>query len=295
MTPPRRGAPRARAEAYLALSFLALIWGYSWVAVKVATRDASPIAVAALRSGLGAVALLAFLALTRRSLRPTPFAPTAVYGLLQTTGFTLLQSVAVALAGAGRVAILAYTMPFWLAILAWPFLGERIAGARWVALALAAAGLALVVSPIEAGSALPNGLAVGAGLVWAASAVWAVRMRVAGGHDLLSLTTWQMVWGSVALAAAALAMPVHVRVTAPLVASIAFLAVISNAVGWALWLFILSRLPAAAAGVASLATPVVGVALAALQLGEVPSRAELAGMACIVTALVVNARAPSRA
>ncbi len=44
------GGPRAArsgaAAAYAALAFLALVWGYSWVATKVATRDASPLAVA---------------------------------------------------------------------------------------------------------------------------------------------------------------------------------------------------------------------------------------------------------
>jgi drug/metabolite transporter (DMT)-like permease len=81
------------------------------------------------------------------------------------------------------------------------------------------------------------------------------------------------------------------RWTASLVAWISVLAVVATAVGWALWLLVLSRLPPAAAGVASLATPVVGIALAAVQLGEIPSRTELAGVAAIVAALVVNARA----
>jgi drug/metabolite transporter (DMT)-like permease len=287
------GSPggRARAEAYLALGILALSWGYSWVMVKVATQHASPLAVALSRNVVGAVALFGFLALTRRSLRPPPFLPTLVYGLLQTSAFHLAQSVAVSLAGAGRVAILAYTMPFWLVLLARPFLGERIRGGQWLALALAGAGLALIVTPIEARSVGASALAIGSGLIWAASAVWVIRLRRAGSHDPLSLTAWQMVWGSLPLAALALFVPLHVHWTAAFVGAIGFLGVVANAVGWALWLFILGRLPAGVAGVASLATPVVGVVAAALQLGEVPSRRELGGIACIVVALVVNARA----
>ncbi|HEY6101299.1 MAG TPA: DMT family transporter [Anaeromyxobacter sp.] len=287
-------ARRKRAEAYLALAFLALFWGYSWVAVKIATRDASPFAVAALRAGLGAVALFAFLAATRRPLRPTPFVPTLVYGLLQTAGFTLAQTAAVSVSGAGKVAVLAYTMPFWLALLAWPLLGERLAGPRWVALALAGAGLGLVVTPLDRASMTGNVLGVSAGLVWAVSAVWVVRLRKAGAYDILSLTAWQMVWGAAALAAVALAAPWHVRWTAPFVASIAFLAVVATALGWALWLFVLARLPASVAGVASLATPVVGVLAAAVQLHETPTPRELMGIACIVVALVVNARGGPR-
>ncbi len=125
-------AERPRSDAYAALAVLALVWGYTWVVIKVATHDASALVVAAARPALGAVCLFAVLLLMRRSLRPTPLRDTLVLGLLQTTGFTLLQTLAVSLAGAGKVAVLAYTMPFWVALLAWPFLGERIeGGAGW--------------------------------------------------------------------------------------------------------------------------------------------------------------------
>jgi drug/metabolite transporter (DMT)-like permease len=295
---PPPSARRGRAAAFAALALLAVIWGYSWVAIKVATRDASPLAVAALRSALGAAALLAWLAASRRPLRHPPFGPTFVYGMLQTVGFTIPQTVAVSLGGAGRIAVLAYTMPFWLALLAWPFLGERLGRARWAALVLALAGLWLVVGPLRAGTALPSALGILSGFLWAASAVWMLRTLFRRGYDLLSVAAWQMVWGSAVLAALALVVPTHVRWTGSLVASIAFLAVCGNALGWAVWMFVLSRLPATVAGLGSLATPVVGVLAAAVQLREVPSPAELAGMACIVVALVVNARsgapAPAR-
>ena len=52
-------------------------------------------------------------------------------------------------------------------------------------------------------------------------------------------------------------------------------------------------MPAGVAGIASLATPVVGVLSAAIQLHEIPPPAELAGMGLIVIALVVNARSVS--
>ena len=72
-------------------------------------------------------------------------------GLLQTMGFTLLQTLAVSMSGAGKVAVLAYTMPFWVAILAWPILGERIHGVRWIALALAAVGFARITIAAQVG------------------------------------------------------------------------------------------------------------------------------------------------
>lgn len=288
---PREIAGKRRAKAFAALALLALGWGYSWVVLKIATRDGAPLALAALRNGIGALALLAFLAATRRPLRPPPFGPTLVYGLLQTVGFTIPQTIAVSMGGAGRTAVLSYTMPFWLALLAAVFLGERITRRRLVALALAGAGLALVVGPLEARSAAASLLGVLSGLIWAASAVWALRALLRRGYDLLSATAWQMVWGSVVLVALALAFPGPVRWTPAFVGSVVFLGIVANALGWALWVYVLTILPASVAGLGSLATPVVGVASAAVQLGELPTPAELCGMACIVVALLVNARA----
>jgi len=40
---------RGGVSVYLALVVLALVWGYTWVAIKIATRDASPYVVAGAR------------------------------------------------------------------------------------------------------------------------------------------------------------------------------------------------------------------------------------------------------
>ncbi|MEA2721946.1 MAG: hypothetical protein QOJ39_3810 [Candidatus Eremiobacteraeota bacterium] len=274
---------------YVALVVLALVWGYTWVGIKVATQDASPYVVAGARLGIATVILFAVLALTRRSLKPPPFVPTLILGLLQTTGWTLLQTLAVAQGGAGKAAVLGYTMPFWTALFAWPFLGERIAGMRWVALALAGAGLALVVVPLNAHSFAADGLAIAAGMSWGASAIVAKRLRARYRVELLSLTAWQLLWGTLPLIVLMLVVPGEIRFTPSFLGAMAFISVGGAALGWFLWMYILSRLPASVAGIASLATPVVGVLSAAVQLHEIPSVTELIGMVLIVGALVVNA------
>ena len=119
--------------------------------------------------------------------------------------------------------------------------------------------------------------------------MWAKRLRSRHDVDLLSLTAWQLLWGTIPLVVLMLAIGGPVRWTGSFVAAMAFMSVGGAALGWFLWMFILSRLPAGVAGIASLATPVVGVLAAAIQLHEIPSRSELTGMALIVCALVVNA------
>jgi drug/metabolite transporter (DMT)-like permease len=274
---------------YVALAVLALVWGYTWVTIKIATESASPLFVASARLSAATLILFVILALTKRSLVPTPFVPTLILGLLQTSGWTLLQTIAVSQGGAGKSAVLGYTMPFWATLLAWPFLGERVAGLRWVALALAAAGLAFVVAPLERSGLRADALAVLAGVSWGASAVYAKRLRTKYDVDLLALTSWQLLWGTLPLVVLTLLFPAPVHWNAPFIAAMAFMSIGGGALGWFLWMFILSRLPAGVAGIASLATPVVGVLAAAIQLHEIPSAGELIGMVLIVVALVVNA------
>ena len=96
-------------------------------------------------------------------LGPPPFRWTVPIGLLQTALFNILATLALSVGGAGRVSVLVYTMSFWLVLLAWPFLGERLRGLQWPAWELAFAGLVLVVRPWDIGDALGGVLAVAAG------------------------------------------------------------------------------------------------------------------------------------
>ncbi len=72
-------------------------------------------------------------------------------------------------------------------------------------------------------------------------------------------------------------------------ACLAYSVLLANAVCWALWIFALRALPAGAAGMGTLAVPVVGILAAWLQLEEAPALVEGVGMALIVTGLAALA------
>ncbi|MGD0475323.1 MAG: DMT family transporter [Candidatus Velthaea sp.] len=287
----KRGDPLA----YAAILVLASIWGYNWVVIKVATHDADAFSVSAIRTAVGAACLFGALIATRRSLRPPPFWPTLTLGLMQTTIYTVLQVLAIATGGAGKTAILFYTMPFWIVIIAWPVLHERISRSGAIALVLAAAGLALVATPLDLTHGLiSKALAVVGAVIWAASSVYAKLVNSKDGTDLLALTMWQMFLGSLPLIAVATLNPNrHVAFTPAFLLAIGYIALLGTGLAWLLWMFLLARLPAGIVGVASLLTPVVGVCAAWLQLGERPGSLELCGMVCIVAALFLNLT-PSR-
>lgn len=282
---------RAPAAAALALALLALIWGYNWVIMKRVNAYAGPFDFAALRLAIAAAVLFAVLITTGRPLRLPGWRGAALLGLTQTAGFTGLAQWALVAGGAGKSAVLAYTMPFWVLLLAWPILGERVQGTRWVPVALAAAGLALVLEPWRAQGTLASGLlAVGAGLSWAVGAVLMKRADRSRPPDLLALTAWQLAFGALALTVVALAVPQRpIEWSGYFAAALLYIAVVGTALGWLLWIYALRRLAAGTAGLGILAVPVVGVLSAAVDLGERPGASELTGMLAIGAALAMLA------
>jgi drug/metabolite transporter (DMT)-like permease len=274
-------------SAAIVLAVLSVIWGYNWVIMKQAMRYSGPFDFAALRTVIAAIALFLVLLWLKKPLRPVAFRPTLLLGLLQTTGFMALSQWALVAGGAGKTAVLAYTMPFWVLLLAWPLLNERIHGWQWPAVLMALAGLILIVEPWNVtGTFASNMLAVLSGMAWGGSAIVAKRLRSRATLDLLSLTAWQMTLGGCGLLIIAALVPSRpIAFTGEFIVLVAYVAVVGTALGWLMWLYVLNGLPAGVAALGSLAIPIVGVAAAWIQLGERPSETEMMGMLLIGIAL----------
>ena len=285
------GAVKGTADkaALAAFAFLALVWGYNWVAVKVALDYAAPFVFAAERCLGGGLCLLLLLLVFRKPFWPRHPWRTLLLGLLQTALFTGCTTWALVHGGAGKSAVLVFTMPFWLLLLAPLFLHERLRGLQWLAVVLAFTGLMLIFAPWRHGADLSSAaLAIGGGIAWALSVLVVKRIPVTGSWDLLSLTGWQMVLGSLPLILLAWWVPGRGTDWTPVyVAALAYNVVFATALAWLLWLFIVGRLPATVSGLSSLIIPVVGVLSGWLQLGERPSAEEAAGMLLVFSALLL--------
>ncbi|HWU69480.1 MAG TPA: EamA family transporter [Stenotrophobium sp.] len=264
------------------------LWGYSWIVMKQALSHAGPFDFSALRYLLGALVLFAALLALRQPLRPPPLLPTVLIGLAQTTAFQGLEQWALVNGGAGRVALLAYTMPFWAVLLAWPLLSERPRPHHWLGLALAALGLVCILEPWRGlGGWHSTALAIVGGMAWALGTVLSKRSFQRWRVAPLNLTAWQMLFGGLGLSVLAWWVPQRaIDWNSAFIADLVYCAVFASSIAWGLWLFVLQRLPTAVASLSSLGVPVLSILLAWPILDERPSPMEGAGIVCVLLGLV---------
>jgi drug/metabolite transporter (DMT)-like permease len=292
-TPIVTSAAASRRPAFIALVLLTLIWSYNWILMKQVLRYSGPFEFSALRYVLGTVVLFGVLLLRRESLRPPPLLQTALIGLAQTMGFQALVQWALVAGGAGKTALLAYTMPFWVVLLAWLLLAERPSARLWLGLGVAACGLLLVLEPwLGIGDANSSMFAIAGGVCWAIGVVLSKRLFQRGGVSALSLTAWQMLIGTLGLVIIALlAHEQPIEWSRFFIGALAYNAVLSSGLAWLMWSYVVDRLPANIAGLSSLVIPIAGIGFAWVLLGERPTVPESTGIVLIGVALaIVNLR-----
>jgi drug/metabolite transporter (DMT)-like permease len=284
---PKTTSETITGKPVLALAVMSIIWGYNWVVMKEALRFCDAFVFAAIRVFPAAIILFGILLWTKKDWRPRQVKWTVLLGLLSTTVGLGLPIWALVSGTAGKTAVLLYTMPFWVIILAWPILGERIRGLEWLAVVFAFAGLSLIVAVDAVGANLWSSiLAVIAGISWAGSAIITRIMRRDPEFDVLSVTTWQMIYGVGPLIIISVLVPsTPIQWTPVFIAALLYNIILVSVVAFLLWFYILERLQAGMATMGTLVTPVLALVLAAIQLGEIPSSRDAIGIILILSGI----------
>lgn len=268
-------------------------WGACFVAIEWGLRDAPLLWFAALRAVVAGAALLALAGLQHR---PGPTGRRAwglltVLGLVNVTVAFAAMFAGVAGGAAGTAAVLANAQPLLILLPAWWMFGERLSLRTAAALVVGFAGLVLV--------ALPGGGGRGAALsLLAAAAVTAGTLlsRRLAGQDLVTATAWHLLIGGaglVLLAAAVEGAPV-ISWTPRFIVSLLFLALVGTAATTVAWFTEARHSRLDTLTTWTFLTPVLGIALAALALGERPGGWTTVGLAAVLIAMWAALHPPRR-
>ncbi len=162
------GAPGAR--GYLLVFTAAVLWGLIGLFSRtILDAGVGPLEIAFWRAVLagGAFAVHAALAGGARVRSAGDFGALAAFALVGVTLFYAALNLAIDTGGVSLAFVLLYTAPAFVAVLAWPLLGERLTRRKTALVALAVAGVALVAQAGGGGvrvtpTSLGWGLAAGA-------------------------------------------------------------------------------------------------------------------------------------
>ncbi|WP_036022864.1 DMT family transporter, partial [Bradyrhizobium yuanmingense] len=139
--------PRIAPAGLMFLAITSIGWGFNWPVTKFLLAELPPLTLRGVTGVLGAL-LLALLAVIRRQslyVEGVIWPRLLTSAALNVTCWMVLMGLALLWLPASEAALIAYTMPVWASILAWPVLGERPTVLRTLGLVLAFAGLASIL------------------------------------------------------------------------------------------------------------------------------------------------------
>jgi len=275
-------------HALLALAVMA-VWGSNFVVIRIGLDHLPPLLFATLRF------CFAFLPAALFLKRPDiPWRNLAAYGVLIGAGqFGLLFLAMKGAISPGLASLVVQTQVFFTIGLAMRLTGEKVRAFQYAALALAAAGIGVIIWRTDA-SATPLGLALvlGAALCWAGGNLVA---RQTPRVNMLAYVVWASVFAIPPLFALSLVFEGWPAIVdgvagadATTWAAVAWQSVGNTMFGYAVWGWLLARYPAATVAPMSLLVPVFGMAASAVFLHEGLPGWKLVAAGLVMAGLALN-------
>lgn len=279
----------------LMMIFCAIL-GLQQVAIKIAAPDIAPTMQIALRSGVGALLLGAFMLIRGEGFRfaDSSWKAGLVVGVLFTLEYYFLGE-ALRFTSASHAVVFLYTAPIFSALLLHLLVpAERMVATQWLGIALAFAGVAVTFVFGDAEGASVHSLqgdvlAVFAGLAWGATTV-VIRTSVLAHVPAKQTLMYQLVVACVALLCVAVSTDqTAITPTVTVLVSMGFQSIIVAFAGFLLWFWLLRHYVVSQVGALAFLTPLLGVGFGAVLLKEPVEPVFILGTVCVVAGIVLVA------
>ncbi|MDX6400043.1 MAG: hypothetical protein QOF27_649 [Gaiellaceae bacterium] len=292
-------ARRSPAAVVAAMATIYLVWGSTYLAIRVTDRTMPPLLMSSVRFLIAGTALYAFA--SRGRARPTlrQWGSAAIVG----AALLLIGNGGVAWAEtrlqSGLAALIVAIIPLWVALMDRAFFGRRLSRVTIAGLVVGFAGVALLVRPGGGGDVVAMLALVGTTAAWAGGSLYA-RGAALPESPLLS-SAMQMLAAGVFLGVAGLASGeasgIHADTfsTKPLIAFV-YLVIVGSLIAFSAYAWLLKNVRISVVTTYAFVNPVVAVALGTVFLNEAIGWTTVIAGAAIVVAVVsiVTARAPAQ-
>ena len=270
----------------------AILWGTTGTVQALLPPERAPLAVGALRLGIGALALIILAAVRigrSISLRRLPW-PGIIAAGIAIGGYNLLFFRAVSEAGVGvGTAITIGSAPIWATLVETLQTRRAPRPIRLAGQALSITGVAILsLTGGATGSTLGIALALGAGACYAAYSLLTSRISHRAPSTAIAAATFTVA-ALIALPVLAITPLTWAAAPAP-IAALLFLGVGATGLSYALYTWGLGRVAASTAVTLALAEPVTAWLLALIIVGEAVTLPGLTGAALILFGLILVTR-----
>lgn len=262
----------------------ALMWSSAFTSARMIVADAPPLAALSARfliSGVIGVGIALALGQSWR-LNRAQWHATLIFGLCQNALYLGLNFVAMQWVEASVASIIASSMPLMVAFFGWIVFGERVRPLGLAGLLAGAIGVALIMGARLSGGVDPLGLAL---CLVAALALTVATLSVRGaasGGNVMMIVGLQMFVGAAVLALASAALEdITVTWTPRLIGAFAYTTLVPGVLATWVWFRLVGRIGAVRAATFHFLNPFLGVAIAAIVLGERLGWLDLAGVVVI--------------
>jgi drug/metabolite transporter (DMT)-like permease len=267
----------------------ATMWSSAFTSARMIVTDAPPFLALSLRFLLsGAVALGVGAALGQRLPRAREqWRAIGVFGLCQNALYLGLFFLAMRTIGAGLASVIASALPLMVAALSWAVMGEKLTPMAGAGLALGFAGVLVIMTTRIGAGADPVAIGICLiGVLALSIATLSVRGASASG-DLWMAVGLQMLVGAAALLPIAVIFETWtVHWTPSLIWAFAYTVLIPGVAATMIWFVLVRRIGATRAATFHFLNPFLGVAIAALVLGEPVTGRDLIGVAVIMAGIL---------
>ncbi len=285
---------RSLAVVAVALLYIVL-WSSSFIATKVVLRHSPPLTLLTARF-LVAAGIMALLARMRGLSRPQGRAAwrrLALFGLLNSALPLAFNFEALRHLSAGTGAIIAATNPLVVALIAPRLLGEHLARMRIVGLGLGFGGVIFVMAArLGVGIDTPLGILLSSLHVLSLVTATFLYKRMPPTEHPLVVNAVQLAAAGLVLTPVALLFerPGRVRLDPSFVWAFLYLVFVISIAASLLWFWLLARGEASVVSAYFFLTPIFGIGLAALLLGEPFSARDGLGLGAVAAGIFLISR-----